>query len=167
MKCNQSCPGFELVLPCPFPTTITITPQAPYVLIDLLTYNSKNLDSLIPLCQGSLGSCLLNSCRVFHQNKMYIRLVTELLNSIEETWALMIKTVKIGEKSKCPENENRRTVNLTNIIKAQTKETIFYFVLNEVLSITEAMVTLISIFFLIANHIYSPIMWLFETSILA
>ena len=28
MKCNQSRPGFELVLPCPFPTTITITPQA-------------------------------------------------------------------------------------------------------------------------------------------
>ena len=29
MKCNQSRPGFELVSPCPFPTTITITPQAP------------------------------------------------------------------------------------------------------------------------------------------
>ena len=29
MKCNQSRPGFELELPCPFPTTITITPRAP------------------------------------------------------------------------------------------------------------------------------------------
>ena len=29
MKCNQSRLGFELVLPCPFPTTITITPRAP------------------------------------------------------------------------------------------------------------------------------------------
>ena len=28
MKCNQPCPGFELVSPCPFPTTITITPRA-------------------------------------------------------------------------------------------------------------------------------------------
>ena len=28
MKCNQSRPGFELVSPCPFPTTITITPRA-------------------------------------------------------------------------------------------------------------------------------------------
>ena len=27
MKCNQSRPGFELVSPCPFPTTITITPR--------------------------------------------------------------------------------------------------------------------------------------------
>ena len=27
MKCNQSRPGFELVSPCSFPTTITITPQ--------------------------------------------------------------------------------------------------------------------------------------------
>ena len=30
-KCNQSRLGFELVLPCPFPTTITITPRAPPV----------------------------------------------------------------------------------------------------------------------------------------
>ena len=29
MKCHQSHPGFELVSPCPFPTTITITPRAP------------------------------------------------------------------------------------------------------------------------------------------
>ena len=29
MKCNQSGPGFELVSPCPFPTTIAITPRAP------------------------------------------------------------------------------------------------------------------------------------------
>ena len=29
MKCNHSRPGFELESPCPFPTTITITPQAP------------------------------------------------------------------------------------------------------------------------------------------
>ena len=29
MKCNQSRPGFELVLPCPYPAMITITPRAP------------------------------------------------------------------------------------------------------------------------------------------
>ena len=29
MKCSQPRPGFELVSPCPFPTTITITPRAP------------------------------------------------------------------------------------------------------------------------------------------
>ena len=29
MKCDQSRLGFELVSPCPFPTTITITPRAP------------------------------------------------------------------------------------------------------------------------------------------
>ena len=28
MKCNQSRPGFELVSPCPIPTTITTTPRA-------------------------------------------------------------------------------------------------------------------------------------------
>ena len=31
MKCNQSCPVFEFVSLCPFPTTITITPRAPPV----------------------------------------------------------------------------------------------------------------------------------------
>ena len=30
MKCNQSRPGFEVVSPCPFPTTITIIPRAPH-----------------------------------------------------------------------------------------------------------------------------------------
>ena len=29
MKCNQSGPGFELVSPCPYPSTLTITPRAP------------------------------------------------------------------------------------------------------------------------------------------
>ena len=29
MKCNQFRPGFELVSPCPIPTTITTTPRAP------------------------------------------------------------------------------------------------------------------------------------------
>ena len=28
-KCNQPRPGFELMLPCLFPATITITPRAP------------------------------------------------------------------------------------------------------------------------------------------
>ena len=32
MKCNQSRPGFELMSPCPFPTMITIIPQAPLML---------------------------------------------------------------------------------------------------------------------------------------
>ena len=29
MTCNKFRPGFELVSPCSFPTTITITPRAP------------------------------------------------------------------------------------------------------------------------------------------
>ena len=35
MKCNQSRPGFELVSPCPFPTTITIAPRPPQFTIRL------------------------------------------------------------------------------------------------------------------------------------
>ena len=40
MKCNQSRPVFELVSPCPFPTTVTITPRAPpfKILANLLLF---------------------------------------------------------------------------------------------------------------------------------
>ena len=46
MKCNQSRPRFELVSPCPFPTTITTTPRAPpynnnKVQIDYVFLNKK------------------------------------------------------------------------------------------------------------------------------
>ena len=37
MKCNQSSPGFELVSPCPFPTTIIITPRAPPISIIIIS----------------------------------------------------------------------------------------------------------------------------------
>ena len=43
MKCNHSRPGFELESPCPFPTTITITPRAPplYKCISPALYSRK------------------------------------------------------------------------------------------------------------------------------
>ena len=46
MKCNESRPGFELVSPCPFPTTITITPRAPprFILSD--KFNFHIIDNL-------------------------------------------------------------------------------------------------------------------------
>ncbi len=42
MECNQSRPGFELVSPCSFPTTITITPRAPPLTLSRLL--KKKLD---------------------------------------------------------------------------------------------------------------------------
>ena len=48
MKCNHSCPGIELVSPCPYPVAITITPRAPpknsswNILIDDEYYSSRN-----------------------------------------------------------------------------------------------------------------------------
>ena len=43
MKCNQSRPGFELVSPCPFDATITITPRDNHIKarIDKTQQNSK------------------------------------------------------------------------------------------------------------------------------
>ena len=41
MKCNQSRPGFELVSPCPFPTTLTITSRAPSFRINTLWHSCR------------------------------------------------------------------------------------------------------------------------------
>ena len=43
MKCNESRLGFELVSPCPFPTTITITPRASLVVIDHCQQGNKHV----------------------------------------------------------------------------------------------------------------------------
>ena len=46
MKCNQSGPGFELVSPCPYPAMITITPQAPpLVIVTLYVHSSSHRTS--------------------------------------------------------------------------------------------------------------------------
>ncbi len=47
VKCNQSRSGFELVSPCPFPTTITITPRAPP--------NTMGIYFIMPVCRCSFG----------------------------------------------------------------------------------------------------------------
>ena len=44
MKCNRPRPGFELVSPCPFPTTITITPRTPPSLIMIFIFQSGIVD---------------------------------------------------------------------------------------------------------------------------
>ena len=49
MKCNQSHPGFELVSPCPFPTTITITLRAPPSVEVQLAYSTAPADRAIYL----------------------------------------------------------------------------------------------------------------------
>ena len=38
MKCNQSRSGFELMSPCPFSATITITPRAPHTCTYIYSY---------------------------------------------------------------------------------------------------------------------------------
>ena len=56
MKCNQSRPGFELVSPCPFPTTITITPRAPPKRLQVLL---SNTDSFICTQLNGFRYCYL------------------------------------------------------------------------------------------------------------
>ena len=76
MKCNQSRPGFELVSPCSFSTTITITPQAleyiditysvwfvPYKSIFILClyaiyWPNRQVGRVFAISQGDRGSIL-------------------------------------------------------------------------------------------------------------
>ena len=51
MKCNQSRPRFELVSPCPFPSTITIAPRAP----PLQKVSSSSHHLVMPLARISLA----------------------------------------------------------------------------------------------------------------
>ena len=56
MKYNQPRPGFELVSPCPFPTTITITPLAPSKFSLIMVMPTFHFFAFHRLC------CLLSIC---------------------------------------------------------------------------------------------------------
>ena len=56
MKCNQSPVGFEFVSPCPFPTTITITPRVPPMLYTAQSAGAVEYTS----CISAEGQTLLN-----------------------------------------------------------------------------------------------------------
>ena len=77
MKGNRSHPGFELVSPCPFPITITITPRVPpsdeFIIKEsqleniLVLVNSKNLKNSAKLCASNkpivLDGLLASKCQ--------------------------------------------------------------------------------------------------------
>ena len=71
MKCNQSRPGFELVSPCPYPTTITITPRAP----PMFLFNShQSYDSTCIHFIYIWSSCLEMTgvgCHIFARASVY------------------------------------------------------------------------------------------------
>ena len=50
MKCNQSRPGFELVSPSTFPTTITITPEAPPIYTTCTSYKNYLWENIWVVC---------------------------------------------------------------------------------------------------------------------
>ena len=57
MKCNQTRPVFELGSPSPFRTTVTITPQAPYVCMYVCMYVLRlaKIMEITPLEEVYLG----------------------------------------------------------------------------------------------------------------
>ena len=91
MKCNQSCPGIELVSPCTYPVTITITPRAPWSMIN------QKLDSYLDMCYfvrlyfiSNLRSLWLNEAErnitsKFELSVSFIRLSTYFYHTVRFT----------------------------------------------------------------------------------
>ena len=58
-------PGFELVSPCPFPTVITITPQAPPLVIICYSLTFFNSTSYFKIFKKSLSANMLYRSKFF------------------------------------------------------------------------------------------------------
>ena len=90
MKCNQPRAGFELVLPCLFPTTITITPRAPPTGQDeWLERLNLIMSTICQIFAKSESEC--DSCKVNHAEE---RLVPLSVSGLEIT--LGMKTHKLN-----------------------------------------------------------------------
>ena len=97
MKCNQSRRGFELVSPCPFPTTITITPRAPPCRLYSCPWTRNDRQHFRHACESRLGwaghvSRMGNN----HLPKMtlysqFLHLLSRQRSSKEARWELLQK----------------------------------------------------------------------------
>ena len=109
MKCNHSRPGFELESLCPFPTTITITPQAP----PQWQWNVINLVIILWIIWTNIliFVVLITFCQLC---SLFWRLVLNIwkLNLLSITWSFEIRYInfiswKISMEKKLDGNYKR------------------------------------------------------------
>ena len=110
MKCNQSRPGFELVSPCSFPTTITITPRAP----PKYMFTRVCIDKYVCLCMFTYAYFCAHTYTHTkklpkHEYKWYTRLLDSLKHKthtyihtliIKRTLAYIRRTKRYNRKNK-------------------------------------------------------------------
>ena len=94
MKCNQSRPGFELVSPCPFPRTVTITPRAPPLINNKDTFCVE--ESATPFLDCSTLPSVLYNANVKQGGIKYHFLSLWY----DSTWDWTLVPQTIGEHSK-------------------------------------------------------------------
>ena len=94
MKCNQSGPGFELVSPCPFPTTITITPRTKIPKISKKKTHNTNTNTTNTAIRNDTDNTMENRMTITRKQKwegkqLYGRF-TRLINNVshDKTWTL-------------------------------------------------------------------------------
>ena len=104
MKCNQSRPGFELMSPCPFPTTITITPRAPDDEHHMSWSSSPVLHVLFVLLGELLVGCVLwhiSLCRLFNAESIFVLNNQFYFKQFILAWVhnLIVKNISISNYS--------------------------------------------------------------------
>ena len=86
MNCNQPRPGFELVSPCPFPMTITITPRSLVLLLIIVSSCIDTVDYyLLILLFHSLADGFTLEFewqQVFFDSKTLFRIVADLNDAV-------------------------------------------------------------------------------------
>ena len=92
MKCNQPRPGFELVLPYPFPTTINITPRAPpsRFVWSVLTLRSQRIVCVFEYSNICLwGPSVLVCVSFLYVNLISLQFCLKHWHFFKTTWFLL------------------------------------------------------------------------------
>ena len=109
MKCNQCRPGFELVSPCPFPTTITTTPWAPpfagnrygkqssnpgrvYLHFTYLHLLGKKHESTYDQIIGQTACCIAEKSNKADVQTYNLLLLLPETNSLKRKWIILVSS---------------------------------------------------------------------------
>ena len=82
MKCNQSRPGFELVSPCPFPTTISITPRVPPFICLYASFTNLQEEFSFVILENPVLLVLLGSFPVSFKSLLFLPVVFSVFYAV-------------------------------------------------------------------------------------
>ena len=130
MKCNQSRPGFELVSPCPYPATITITPRAPFKSVDAVQNRDDCVrDAFITSLRSNIIRQRLLENKTLHlniANDQARALHAAQKNSEAYTYTQTLIVGAISQENTSISVQSTDTINACCTASANTKYTCFF-----------------------------------------